>query len=69
MRDVQQDFNLAEKLPRNHVREENLLFAVEFCHTQLAFQHDVEKVDRIAVANDRFPVSKRTSVPVERHSR
>src|SRR4030095_5288606 len=34
--------------------EENFLFAEELRHAQLAFQHHVEKIRRIALANDRF---------------
>src|ERR1700752_3185377 len=55
MRDIQQDFNLGEKLPWNHLRKENLLVAVVLCHTQFAFQHHKKNVGRIAVANERFP--------------
>ena len=55
MRDIQKDLNLGKKLPRNHFRKKDLLFAVVFCHTQLAFQHDVENVGRIAVVNERLP--------------
>ena len=55
MRDIQQDFNLGKELPWNHFRKKDLLFAVIFCHTQLAFQHDVENVGRIAVVNERRP--------------
>ena len=55
MRDVYQNWNLAEELSWNPGGEENLLVAVFLCHTQLAFQHDEKNLGRIAVANERFP--------------
>ena len=53
--------------PGTRVREENFLFAEELRHAQLAFQHHIEEIRRIAFAKDYLPgLAKRTSVPVER---
>ena len=55
MRDVQQDLNLAEESSRSPGSKENLLFAEELRHAQLAFRHHVEEIRRIAVAKDYLP--------------
>ena len=55
IRDVQQNWNLAEEFSRNPRREENFLFAEELCHAQLAFQHHMEEIRRIAFAEDCLP--------------
>ena len=55
IRDVQQNWNLAEEVFRKPRREKNFLFAIEFCRTQLAFQHHIEEIRRIALAKDYLP--------------
>ena len=55
IRDVEQNFDLAKELPGNRLPKENFLIAVVFCHAQLPFQHDVEKVGGVAIAKKRLP--------------
>ena len=50
IRDVRPDWNLAEEFSRNPRREKNFLFAEELRHAQLAFQHHIEEIRRIAFA-------------------
>jgi hypothetical protein len=61
MRDVQQDLNLAEEFSRKPGGEENFLFAEELRHAQLAFQHHIEEIRRIAFAKDYLPSREASS--------
>ena len=59
MRDVQQDLNLAEEfLPEPRCRKKISCSPKNFCHAQLAFQHHIEEIRRIAVAKDYLPSSR-----------
>jgi hypothetical protein len=68
MWDIEQDLNLAEKSFRKARGEKNFLFAEEFRDAQLAFQHHIESVGRVAVPNEGLSLHK-TDLSSRRHLR